>query len=50
MLTVVCHINHLHFPVVNGQYEGGWNANQNQMKNTSYFYTIFQVLNVAYFL
>ena len=38
MLTVVCHINHLHFPVLNGQYEAGWNTNQNQMKNTSYFY------------
>ena len=33
-------------PVFNGQYQNGWNANQNQMKNTQPFYITFQVLKV----
>ena len=31
-------------PVFNGQYQAGWNANQHQMKSTSLFYIVFQVL------
>ena len=32
--------------VFNGQYQGGWNTNQNQMKNTPPVYIVFQVLKV----
>ena len=33
-------------PAFNGQYENGQNANQDQMKNTCFFYIVFQVLKV----
>ena len=29
-------------PFLNGQYQAGWNTNQNQMKNTHPFYIVFQ--------
>ena len=35
-----------HPPVLNGQYQDGWNTNQKQMKNAQPFYTVFQVLKV----
>ena len=41
-----CLFKHSLPPVFNGQYRDGWNANQNQMKNTCPFYIVFQVLQV----
>ena len=29
-------------PFLNGQYQAGWNTNQNQIKNTHPFYMVFQ--------
>ena len=37
-----------HPPVLNGQYQDGQNANQNQMGNRCPFYIIFQVLKVLH--
>ena len=37
-------------PVLNRQYQDGWNTNQNQMKNTTSFYIVFQVLRVYTFV
>ena len=37
-------------PVLNRQYQDGWNTNQNQMKNTTSFYIVFQVLSVYSFV
>ena len=41
-----CLFKHPPPPIFNGQYRDGWNANQNQMKNTCPFYIVFQVLQV----
>ena len=47
MLNRFCLLSrNLHPPVLNGQYQDGWNTNQNQMKNAQPFYTVFQVLKV----
>ena len=34
--------------VLNGQYQDGWNTNQNQAKHTRTFYIVFQVLKVLF--
>ena len=36
----------LHPPVLNGQYQAGWNTNQNQIENIHLFDILFQVLKV----
>ena len=33
-------------PVLNRQYQDGWNTKQKQMKNTHPLYTVFEVLKV----
>ena len=46
MLNRFCLLSKPRPPVVNGQYQDGWNTNQNQMKNTTFLHCISQLLRV----